>query len=106
MNITQIIPFIGPVLEGMGRGFGLVRFAGFIGVLLLTVLIAWILIRLLRHGRVGPVHYQPTSRPAPPSPEDAARTRLAERLANGEISPEEYLERVAALRPPVEPTDI
>jgi uncharacterized membrane protein len=42
-------------------------------------------------------HTTTSSRPQPPSGLERARDILAQRLANGEISPEEYLERRSAL---------
>lgn len=96
--------------------------------LLLALLAVVVIISLLKHGRVGPVRWDPRHqggpgsagqgqdgpgrRPGPPwaegpwgrgpwaqpSPEEAALATLADRLAKGEISPEEYLERSTALR--------
>ena len=58
---------------------------------------------LLRTGRLGPVRFAPGGRRGPghaarPTAEDEALSRLAERLAEGDITPEEYLERSSVLR--------
>lgn len=86
---------------------------------LLALLLVLGLFRILRRrGRLGPVRWDPRragSRAAhgeadarssrsdswtPPAthPEDAALTLLKERLATGEITPQEYLERSSVLR--------
>lgn len=105
---------------------------GFFPGLLFSILAVILITKLIKHGRLGPVrfdphrtaeagaHEGPGRRPGPPwaqgfgpgsgsgfgsgfgwgqpSPEDAALATLADRLAKGEISPEEYLERSTALR--------
>lgn len=99
---------------GHGPGF-------FLPGLLATIVLTILIIKLLKHGRVGPVRWagrgaggspEGERRPgqgfgpfgpgrAPwsqPSPEEAALATLAERLASGDITPEEYLERSSALR--------
>lgn len=57
-----------------------------------------------RRGRVGPVGWRPGGRPGTGGPhrggfgpEDQAMSILRERLARGDISPEEYLERSSVL---------
>ncbi|MFD8596775.1 SHOCT domain-containing protein [Kitasatospora sp. NPDC059646] len=74
-----------------GWGFGLMMLA----VLLFLVLLAVGAVALLRHpgGAAGP---RPADhRPARPAEPEQV---LAERLARGEIDPEEYRSRLAALR--------
>ncbi len=94
----------------MGSGPGFFFLPGLVASIFLTVA----LIKLVKHGRVGPVRWAPHRggsdapeaprfgghRPpwAQPSPEEAALATLAERLASGDITPEEYLERSSALR--------
>lgn len=102
MDTTQLVPLLGRGFEGMGRGGALFGLFGFLASLVVFALLIVLVVRLLRKGQVGPIGYQSHGAS---SPEDVARTRLAERLANGEISPEEYLERSSALRPPTTPTD-
>ncbi|WP_203568029.1 SHOCT domain-containing protein [Aestuariimicrobium ganziense] len=110
----------------MGPGFG--GFHLLQGLLLL--LVAGIVALLVR-GRIGPVRWVPrgpagtgprfgpgpagqgpdsggpvgwatgASRP----PEDTAFETLRMRLANGDITPDEYLERTSVLRRPQPPTD-
>lgn len=71
-------------------------------MLLPLLLLGAALFILLRTGRLGPVRFAPGARsgPAPhrPTAEDEALSRLAERLAEGDITPEEYLERSSVLR--------
>lgn len=82
---------------------------GLVAGLILVIL----LLKFARHGRVGPVRWAPggpggpgrhagppwaQSWPAQRSPEEEALATLAERLASGDITPEEYLERSTALR--------
>ncbi len=62
---------------------------GVVMMALFVVLIVW----LVRAG-TGPVH---PPGPAPRDPTDRAREILAERYARGELSTEEYRERVAEL---------
>lgn len=70
--------------------------------LLVLLLIAAVVYLLIRRGKIGPPwlaaggHGGP-GRVSPFSPEFEARRTLANRFANGEISPEEFLERAAAL---------
>lgn len=72
---------------------------------LFLLLIAAVVVLLVRRGKIGP---PPWGRAGGPrawseggpfatSPEYEARKTLANRFANGEISPEEFLERAAAL---------
>lgn len=61
------------------------------------------LLILMRTGRLGPVRFAPGGRRGAgpgsrPTAEDEALTRLAQRLAEGDITPEEYLERSSVLR--------
>lgn len=72
-------------------------------MLLPLFLLAVALFILLRTGRLGPVRFAPGGRRGPghaarPTAEDEALSRLAERLAEGDITPEEYLERSSVLR--------
>lgn len=99
---TDLEPLMGHGFGMMGHGFGLL---GLIPAILLTALLIVVLVRLFRRGGVGPVRYNRGGHGAAPSPEEAARSRLAERLANGDITPEEYLERTSALRSPTTSTD-
>ena len=72
------------------------------------LLLGLLMFLLIRRGRLGPVGFAPGGRPGPqghrgwgpprPTAEDEALARLAERLANGDITPEEYLERSSVLR--------
>lgn len=64
---------------------------------LITVLVLFRVLR--RRGHIGPVRFAPRSDAArQTSPEDAALTLLKERLATGDITPEEYLQRSSVLR--------
>lgn len=75
----------------------------FFGVIAVMVTIA--VIRLLRTGRVGPIRLDRSGTAAPgprwghTSPEDDALATLRQRLASGDITVEEYLERSSVLRP-------
>lgn len=96
MNNTDIVPLLG---HGFMHDGGSALGGGFIVPILFGFAMAAFVFWLLR--RFGPGSRRRTGASASTSsPEDAARTRLAERLANGEISPEEYLERTSALRSP------
>lgn len=70
--------------------------------LIVPLLIAAVVFFLVRRGKIGPPwlvaggHGGP-GRFGPFSPEFEARRTLANRFANGEMSPEEFLERAAAL---------
>lgn len=66
-------------------------------------------IALMLLGRIGPFTWDPVGGPGRPAHPGFARhpgfhrgpgpeAVLAERLANGDIAPEEYLERIAMLR--------
>ncbi|MFV0452826.1 MAG: SHOCT domain-containing protein [Propioniciclava sp.] len=92
MDISPLLPLLG---HGPGHGF-----FGIIPAILIALLIV-ALVRLFRTGSVGPVRYHGAAPQS--SPEDLARARLAERLAQGDITPEEYLERTSALKPPTTP---
>lgn len=59
--------------------------------------LAWITVTVLRHGRHDHSH-MPTSSPESPSRRPTPQEILAERLAHGEIEPEEYRKRLAALQ--------
>lgn len=102
---TLLIP-----LHGMAHGgpFFLVPF------LFGTLLLALVAFRLARTGRVGPVRLEgATGASGPPggrrrpawgrTPEDEALATLKHRLASGDISPQEYLERTQVLRRPHNP---
>lgn len=71
--------------------------------LLTLLLIAAVVVFLVRRGKIGPPPWVTASGGFGPgrfgamSPEFEARKVLATRFANGEISPEEFLERAAAL---------
>ena len=98
---------MGPMGGHMGMG-PLMMLPG----LVFGLLVLFVVVKLLKSGRVGPVRWDPRGADAPgpshggpghgpwgrPSPEEAALATLADRLAKGEISPEEYLERSTALR--------
>ncbi|MEO5902283.1 MAG: SHOCT domain-containing protein [Ilumatobacteraceae bacterium] len=59
---------------------------------------AWVIVMVLRHGMHE--HSHPIAGPASAAPEVVRSTPqdiLAERLARGEIEPEEYSKRLAAL---------
>lgn len=99
-------PMMGPV-----RGYGYHIFGGvfmFLGPLLLVLLLIYLYKRAERRGTPlfgwGPEggpgqpvrhHHGPF---APPAPEDEALRTLANRLAAGDISPEDYQARVDILR--------
>ncbi|WP_206080001.1 SHOCT domain-containing protein [Propioniciclava coleopterorum] len=91
--MTTLIP-----LHMGGHGF-------FFPMLFPLLLLGLLLFVLVRKGRLGPVRFAPGRPGHPghpgfgrPSAEDEALARLAERLANGDITPEEYLERSSVLR--------
>ena len=71
--------------------------------LIVPLLIAAVVFFLIRRGKIGPPPWVAAGghggpgRFSPFSPEFEARRTLANRFANGEISPEEFLERAAAL---------
>ena len=78
-------------------GSGIVFWPGLLA-LIATIIVLKI---FFRRGGLGPVRWAPQHRHPfghVPSPEEAALATLAERLAKGEISPEEYLERSSVLR--------
>ncbi|WP_145952869.1 hypothetical protein [Tessaracoccus aquimaris] len=95
---------MGPML------FGLMMFKA-----LLFGLLIFAVIKLVKHRRLGPVGFAPRGAgPAGGHPhgwaahrpaEDAAFDTLRMRLANGDITPEEYLERSSVLRTPQEPRE-
>lgn len=78
-----------------GSGFSILfGLAGFVGTLLLIVLVAVLVFYFLRRRKSqpgGPHHYQPMQ----PTPQ--ALQILDQRLANGEIEIEDYLNRKTAL---------
>jgi uncharacterized membrane protein len=78
--------------EGDGGGFiePLLGFGGF----LLTIALLILTVVLLRRYGLIPDQLPFTRRPAP---EDSARQLLAERMAKGEVSTEEFLDRASAL---------
>ena len=76
----------------MGRGGGRMWLWGTLMVVLFVAvvgLIVWLIAR-------GP-HSQAPAAPAASAPTDQARAILAERLARGDIDPEEYQERLRHL---------
>ena len=83
---TQLIPFLHP-----GPGGPPFFLGGLMSLLLTIALVGGLLLLLARRGRLGP----------PPaffrSPEHDARTTLANRFANGDISTDEFLERASVL---------
>jgi putative membrane protein len=82
--------------RGFGHGFGRDhRGGGFLILLLLAAAVA--LAALLWRGR----HPAPATPPA--SPTFNAQAILADRLARGEISPDDYRAAVAVLREPLPP---
>ncbi len=78
--------------EGGGDGF-IEPLLGFGGFLLILALLILTVVLLRRYGLI-PDQLPFTRRPAP---EDSARQLLAERMAKGEVSTEEFLERASAL---------
>ena len=90
------------LLANGGREFGRMHDRGFhplIGLLCMVLLGAaigfgvWLVIRRRPAAAVTPV-----SVPVAPSPTAAAEAILAERLARGEIAPDDYRTHLAALR--------
>ncbi|MFV0430191.1 MAG: hypothetical protein ACK5KO_12300 [Arachnia sp.] len=70
---------------------------------MVAMLIVGIVIALavLRHnGRLGPLSWDPQGAPALPGPAPAVKAEyvLAERLADGELTGDEYLERLSLLQ--------
>lgn len=68
---------------------------------LFALIAVLVLLRVLRRrGRIGPVRFAPRrgDDAAQPTAEDAALTLLKQRLAKGDITPEEYLHRSSVLR--------
>ena len=96
------------ILSPLHMGFGPGPYFPLFPILFLLALGALIWM-FARRGRVGPVGWRPNGRPGPghrggfgpggAGPEDQAMTILRERLARGDISPEEYLERSSVLGP-------
>ena len=85
-----------------GRGFGMGygrhnRGGGMLLVLLLLLAAAVVLAVLLWRGR-HPAHPAVVAGPNPTSPTMNAQAILADRLARGEISPDDYRAAVAVLR--------
>lgn len=109
-NRRELVAMLIPLLHVSGP-FGPVFF-GFV----LPLLVCLILFKkLVRYGGIGPVRWNPQGgapqgprpqgpRPfwAQPTPEEDALATLTQRLASGDISPEEYLERSSVLRPPTQ----
>jgi len=79
--------------DGWGTGTGLWMALMMIAFLAIA---AWVIVTAIRHGSHNPAH-----KPADPSNHAPARSTpqeiLAERLARGEIEPEDYRTRLAAL---------
>lgn len=99
-----------PQYGGRAMGPMLLGF-GFFTMLLVGVLV-FAVIKLVTRGHVGPVGFTPRDGKSDAAPhgwaahrhaEDAAFDTLRMRLANGDITPEEYLERSSVLRTPQEP---
>ena len=78
--------------EGGGGGF-LEPLLGFGGLLLLIALVFLGLVLLRRYGLIPDT----LTLGRRPSPEDGARRLLAERMATGEVSTEEFMERASVL---------
>jgi len=81
---------------GYGMGFGWIW--GALGFLLLIgALVALILLVVRQSNRTAPGSQQPQGGGPVPPARSTARTIAEERLARGEITPEEYREIVRAL---------
>ncbi|WP_026377684.1 hypothetical protein [Aestuariimicrobium kwangyangense] len=97
----------GPMGGHHGYGFG---FLGFLPGLLLVLALIVVVVLLLTKGRVGPIRLDRTRNGSTPGPgsgwtsaraaEDQAFETLKMRLATGDITPEEFLERSSVLRSP------
>ena len=79
--------------DGMGAGNG-----WWMAIMMIAVIaaVAWIIVTVLRHGTHQHSHAHapaPTTNAGRSTPQEI----LAERLARGEIEPEEYSKRLAAL---------
>ncbi|MGZ4671579.1 MAG: hypothetical protein ACXV8K_02855 [Ilumatobacteraceae bacterium] len=90
--------------RGFGMGFGRRRGGGLFLLMVLLLLAAAVVLAVLlwrgRHPAVAPN----VPAPPPPSPTFNAQAILADRLARGEISPDDYRAAVSVLRetsPPV-----
>ena len=89
-----VLPLLIP-LEGFDHGGFLEPLIGLGGFL---VVVAILITGLLLLRRFGFLPHMPSSVfGRRPSPEDSARRLLAERMARGEISGEEFLERASLL---------
>lgn len=90
----------------------------FFGFWIFKALLILAVVKMLACGRLGPIRFAPRSeakdggRPTGPRgwaaqrpAGDEAYQTLRMRLANGDITPDEYLERTSVLRPPHAPTD-
>ena len=70
-----------------------------IGMVLLLGALLWIGLTLARRGHTAPaLHTAGGPPPMPPRP--SAQEVLADRLARGEIEPDDYRRRMEALQPP------
>jgi uncharacterized membrane protein len=79
-------------------GFGLLEPLLGVGAVVLLLALALLAFFLVRNGRPLPRPTLPTqwfTRPA--GPEETAKRILAERLAQGDLSPEEFMERASTL---------
>ncbi|MCU1360806.1 MAG: hypothetical protein JWN99_2095 [Ilumatobacteraceae bacterium] len=80
--------------NGWGTGSGLWMAIMMIALLAAT---AWVIVSLVRHANITPPAQHQVSGP-PPSSRPGPQDILDERLARGEIEPEEYSKRLAVLR--------
>jgi uncharacterized membrane protein len=89
--------------QGRGDGFGgRHRGDGFMVIfpLLLLIAAAALAVALWRGRHPAPLTGPAVPPPAPPSPTLNAQAILADRLARGEISPDDYRASIAVLREP------
>jgi putative membrane protein len=80
--------------DGMHDGGDAHWWAWLIGLgvlMLLVILVVWAVLRMTQSHATG-------AAASAPAPRSSAEDVLADRLARGEINPEEYRERLAALR--------
>lgn len=81
--------------DGWGGGWG------WIGMAIMMVAfwggIVWVAVTLLRRSNHAPLSHQAAGLPNPPD-KQTAQEILAERLARGEIEPDDYRQRLDALQ--------